>query len=74
MVKCLHIVKQKSVQEVIGTMKTRRRGFIGGLAATAGLMPFAGFPAVVKLRNPNSLLSHACVGTANMAREDLLGL
>ena len=55
-------------------MKTKRRGFIGGLAATAGLVPFAGFPAVVKLRNPNSLLSHACVGTANMAREDLVGL
>ena len=55
-------------------MKTRRRGFIGGLAATAGLVPFAGFPAVVKLRNPNSLLSHACVGTAHMAKADLLGL
>ena len=55
-------------------MKTRRRGFIGGLAATAGLMPFAGFPAVVKLRNPNSLLSHACVGTAHMAKADLMGL
>ena len=55
-------------------MKTRRRGFIGGLAATAGLMPFAGFTAVVKLRNPNSLLSHACVGTAHMAKADLMGL
>ena len=37
-------------------------------------MPFAGFPAVVKMRSPNSLLSHACVGTANMALEDLKGL
>ena len=55
-------------------MKTRRRGFIGSLAATAGLIPFAGFPAVVKLRNPNSLLSHACVGTAHMAKADLMGL
>ena len=55
-------------------MKTGRRGFIGGIAATAGLMPFTGFPAVVKMRNPNSLLSHACVGTANMAKSDLMGL
>lgn len=55
-------------------MKTNRRQFIGGVAAAAGLAPFAGFPAVVKLRSPNSLLSHACVGTANMALSDLMGL
>ena len=50
----------------------RRREFIGGAAAAAGL--FAGnkaFPAILSNRSPNSLLSHACVGTANMARGDL---
>ena len=51
-----------------------RRAFARGLAASAGLAPFAGFPAVVKRRNPNSLLSHACIGTGNMARADLNGL
>ena len=55
-------------------MKTSRRDFIGGVAASAGLAPLVGFPAVVKLRSPNSLLSHACVGTANMAMSDLKGL
>ena len=52
---------------------TNRRRFIGGIAA-AGLVPFAGFPAVVKRRSPNSMLSHACIGTGNMARADLRGL
>ena len=51
---------------------TNRRRFIGGIAA-AGLVPFTGFPAVVKRRNPNSMLSHACIGTGNMARADLRG-
>ena len=39
----------------------------------AGLAPFVGFPAVVKRRSPNSLLSHACVGTGNMAMSDMRG-
>ena len=51
---------------------TNRRRFIGGIAA-AGLVPFTGFPAVVKRRNPNSMLSHACIGTGNMARSDMRG-
>ena len=51
---------------------TNRRRFIGGIAAV-GLVPFTGFPAVVKRRNPNSMLSHACIGTGNMARADLRG-
>lgn len=51
---------------------TNRRKFIGGIAA-AGLVPFTGFPAVVKRRNPNSMLSHACIGTGNMARSDMRG-
>ncbi|MBE6397879.1 MAG: twin-arginine translocation signal domain-containing protein, partial [Lentisphaerae bacterium] len=46
-------------------MKTSRRSFLGGVTAVAGLAPFVGFPAVVKRRSPNSLLSHACVGTGN---------
>ncbi len=54
--------------------ETNRRSFIRSAAAAAGLAPFAGFPAVVKRRNPNSMLSHACVGTGNMALADLNGI
>jgi predicted dehydrogenase len=50
-------------------VRTDRRAFIGG-AAAAALAPLAGFPAIVKRRNPNSLLSHACIGTGNMAMGD----
>ncbi len=56
-------------------MKTSRRGFLGGAAATAGL--FAGgtaFPAILKNRSPNALLSHACIGTGNMAWGDFNAL
>lgn len=51
----------------------KRRAFLKSAAASAAALftPVKGFPAVVKLRNPNSLLSHACVGTGNMARSDL---
>lgn len=55
-------------------MALSRRKFLSGMAAAAGLAPVTGFPAVVKLKNPNSLLSHACVGTGNMARGDLESL
>jgi len=55
-------------------MKIQRRQFLGTLAAGAALVPTIGFPAVVKLRKPNELLSHACIGTGNMARSDLMGL
>lgn len=48
-----------------------RREFVGGLVAAAGLAPFRGFPAVVRLKNPNSMLSHACIGLANQAKSDL---
>ena len=54
-----------------------RRSFIGragALFAAAAAAPVVGFPAVVKRRSPSSLLSHACIGTANMGREDLAGL
>ena len=51
-----------------------RRGFIRAGAAAAALTPVVGFPAVVKRRNANELLSHACIGTGNMARADLNGL
>ena len=47
--------------------KTNRRTFLKAAAATASLVPFSGFPAVVKRRDINSMLSHACVGTGNMA-------
>ncbi len=52
-------------------MKTNRRRFIGGVAALVGAAPFAGFPAIVKTRGANSLLSHACIGTGNMAGGDM---
>ncbi len=57
-------------------MKTKmnRRRFIGALGATAAFMPIAGFPAIVKRRNLNSMLSHACIGCGNMARADLCDL
>lgn len=42
--------------------------------ALAGLAPTVGFPAIVKRRGANELLSHACIGTGNMARADLEGL
>lgn len=54
--------------------KTNRRKFIAGITAFSGALPFSGFPAVVKMRNPNSLLSHACIGTGNMAKTDMLEL
>ena len=50
-----------------------RRKFLQVGAAVAAT-PIVGFPAVVKLRKPNELLSHACIGTGNMARADLNGL
>lgn len=55
-------------------MKTNRRQFIAGAAALAGAAPFTGFPAIVKMRKANSLLSHACIGTGNMAAGDLHSL
>jgi len=57
-------------------MKTSRRGFLGlaGSAGLFGLAGCAGFPAIVSRRSPNGVLSHACVGTGNMALGDLKGL
>ena len=51
-----------------------RRGFIGlGTAFTlAGCKSWhGGVPAITSVRSPNSLLSHACIGTANMAMYDI---
>ena len=57
-------------------MKTQmnRRNFLGAMGAAAALAPVTGFPAIVKRRNLNSMLSHACVGCGNMARADMNGL
>lgn len=52
-------------------MKSSRRHFIAGASALACAVPFTGFPAIVKMRKANSLLSHACIGTGNMAGADL---
>ncbi|MBR4170567.1 MAG: Gfo/Idh/MocA family oxidoreductase [Kiritimatiellae bacterium] len=54
-------------------MNTSRRKFLKG-AAIAAFTPVTGFPAVVKRKDPNSMLSHACVGTGNMAWSDLDGI
>ena len=55
-------------------MKATRRSFLASATVAAGLVPFVGFPAVVSRRSPNSVLSHACVGTGNMAFADFSGL
>ena len=60
--------------DIMTDMKTSRRNFIRGVAASVAAAPVVGFPAVVKLRKPNELLSHACIGTGNMALGDLNGL
>lgn len=56
--------------------KIDRRHFIGlgGASAAFGLAGCAGFPAITSTRSPNSLLSHAAVGTGNMALADLKGI
>ena len=53
-----------------------RRSFVRGMSALAGLTSFAGCcgPAITKRRSANMLLSHACIGTGNMAWADLCGL
>ena len=56
------------------TMRTDRRGFLCGAAAFAAAVPISGFPAIVKRRGANMLLSHACIGCGNMALADLNGL
>ena len=56
-------------------MNTGRRTFLKGAAAAATCSAsLVGFPAIVKRRNANELLSHACVGTANMAGADMDGI
>ena len=40
-------------------------------AAVAAAAPIAGFPAVVKRRKPNEMLSHAAIGCGNQAWYDL---
>ena len=51
-------------------MLSRRRFLQVGAAAAAA--PVVGFPAVVKLRKPNELLSHACIGTGMMLEANFL--
>ena len=54
-------------------MKTTRGGFItsAGMAALSAVVPSIAFPAVVKRRKPNELLSHAAIGCAHQAGYDL---
>ena len=49
-----------------------RRDFLRGAGAVAAAAaPAVAFPAVVKLRKPNEMLSHAAIGCANQAGYDL---
>ena len=52
---------------------TTRAGFIAslGMAAAGAAVPSIAFPAVVKRRRPNELLSHAAIGCAHQAGYDL---
>jgi hypothetical protein len=61
----------KYQQTEIFMNRISRRKFIASAGALAGSVPFTGFPAIVKSRNPNSLLCHACIGTGNMAEADM---
>jgi len=55
--------------------KMTRRSFLASNgAAGAAAVPFAGFPAILKLRKPNELLSHAAIGCAHQAADDLRDL
>ena len=49
-------------------MKMTRRSFMAAACAAA---PAIAFPAVVKRRRPNEMLSHAAIGSANQAGYDL---
>ena len=49
---------------------TSRRAFLKGLSA-ASLFAGGGCASILSSRSPNSLLCHACVGTANMAKYDM---
>lgn len=50
-----------------------RRSFLRGAAASSlwAAGGCAGFPSLLSSRSPNALLTHACIGTANMAGYDL---
>jgi hypothetical protein len=53
-------------------MKLTRRNFLSSIGAVgAATMPIAGFPAILKRRNPNAMLSHAAIGCAHQAAFDL---
>ena len=47
-----------------------RRSFLRGLSASS-LLAGGGCASVLSSRSPNSLLCHACIGTANMAGYDM---
>ncbi|MBO4708436.1 MAG: gfo/Idh/MocA family oxidoreductase, partial [Kiritimatiellae bacterium] len=49
---------------------TSRRSFLKGFSA-ASFFAGGGCASIISSRSPNSLLCHACIGTANMARYDM---
>ena len=57
----------------MGARQVRRRNFLKISAGTImlGMTGCSGFPAIVSSRSPNGRLKHACIGTANMAWNDI---
>ena len=51
-----------------------RRSFITGLSAATSFFAAGGCASILSSRSPNTKLSHACVGTGNMAFVDFDGL
>ena len=47
-----------------------RRSFIKGISS-ASLLAGGGCASILSSRSPNSMLCHACIGTANMAAYDM---
>jgi len=52
-------------------MKTSRKNFVKTAATAFAAVPLAGFPAIVKRRSPNSMLSHVAIGCGNQAWYDI---
>lgn len=59
-----------------GAGRICRRDFVvrAGVTLAAISAPWSGFPAIVKRRRPNEMLSHASVGCGNRAESDLKDL
>ena len=61
----------KGKAEMVLSKGISRRSFLRGVSATSLLAGGGGCASVISSRSPNSLLCHACIGTANMAEYDM---